>query len=106
MRIKDGNLFEGMRIVLPEHRELMEKMEKEQSKRKPPVLSEDNLREMHYILSEAIESGAPIRITLFHSEKDVVIAGVPVLSNGGICLQTEAGIRQVPLKQAVKIERL
>lgn len=65
MRIIDGNIFEGMRIILPEHREAMKRLEKE-AKRKPrPVLDEQKLEEMSRVLADAIQDSRPIKVTVY-----------------------------------------
>ncbi|AEJ44373.1 YolD-like family protein [Alicyclobacillus acidocaldarius] len=75
MNIRDGNIFEAMRLVLPEHRELMAKIQRERAKRKRPVLAEERLDEMQYVLSEAIRERRAVRMTVFMPERDVVLMG-------------------------------
>ncbi|GAX89878.1 YolD-like family protein [Effusibacillus lacus] len=104
MRIIDGNIFEAMRLVLPEHRELMERSKQESKKRKQPILSEDEWSQMGYILGESMQHKHKIRITLFDPHEDVVWEGTPLIKDGKLHLQTYDGIRQVPLKRVVKIE--
>ncbi|TDY37157.1 YolD-like protein, partial [Alicyclobacillus sacchari] len=57
MNIRDGNIFEAMRLVLPEHRALMAQIQRERTRRKRPALTEERLEEMQYTLSEAIREG-------------------------------------------------
>ncbi|CAB3390890.1 YolD-like family protein [Kyrpidia spormannii] len=46
MRITEGNLFSAMRLVLPEHRDMAERMEREANRRWEPKLTEDQLAEL------------------------------------------------------------
>ncbi|MFC4768760.1 YolD-like family protein [Effusibacillus consociatus] len=66
MRITDGNIFEAMRLVLPEHRERMETMKRELQRQEKPVLSEDKLAEMSVLLSEAIQDDRLTILTVYH----------------------------------------
>jgi hypothetical protein len=93
MRITDGNIFEGMRLLLPEHREVMEEMQKEQKRRCRPELSEDELSEMQYALTEAMEQRRMVRLTLFGPVQDEVLEGVPEWRGGRLCVQTADGRR-------------
>ncbi|WP_044642169.1 YolD-like family protein [Risungbinella massiliensis] len=59
-----GNLlWEGSRMFLPEHREML--MEQRQKKREyqAPELSEDQWEEMSYLLQEALAEGRPLLVT-------------------------------------------
>jgi hypothetical protein len=104
MKITDGNIFEAMRLMLPEHRELMRQSEQERTKQEQPILSEDEWTEMGYILGEALQYKSKIRVTLFDPSQNVVWEGVPVIKNGELRLQTDEGICRVPMKKVMKIE--
>lgn len=106
MRIIDGNIFEAMRLVLPEHRELMEQSKRELQKRKQPLLSEDELSEMECILRDSLEHGCKIRVTLFDPLENRVQEGVPITANDNLRLQTADGIYEIPLKKVVKIDAI
>lgn len=107
MRITDGNLFEGMRFILPEHRHLMEERQAEEKRRRPPELSEDTLAEMQYVLQEAIEQQQAIRMTLFTPKGDEVYAGIPQWQEERLWLQTADGQRlHLPLQRVLRVERI
>jgi hypothetical protein len=106
MRIVDGNIFEAMRLVLPEHRELMKRFKQQSNQRKLPLLSDDARDEMEYVLAEALRQGRTIRVTLFDPDEDVVWEGIPVLKDRQLHLQTADGIRRVPVQKVVKIEAI
>lgn len=81
MRLDEGNIFEAMRLVLPEHRAVMSFVAKQNSKRERPVLAEDQMEEMQYILAEALEQQRKVRITFYHPYDDVTLEGW-ISSNG------------------------
>jgi C4-type Zn-finger protein len=64
LRIIDGNIFEGMRIILPEHREAMKRLETEEKRQPRPVLDEQKIEEMSRVLADAIQDQRPITVTL------------------------------------------
>jgi hypothetical protein len=103
--IRDGNIFEAMRILLPEHRETTERYRRQRERRRPPELFEDELAEMQYVLSEAIEQRRPVRLTLSYPSEDVVIEGVPEFAGGRLCV-CQAGGNRVPVdcRRLVRVE--
>lgn len=104
MRITDGNLFEAMRLVLPEHRDLMRQMEREGRKRKQPILSEDEWGEIEYGLKQALHQKSKIRIRLFDPYEDEIWEGVPIIKGNRVFLNMKNGMYEVPLQRVVKIE--
>lgn len=105
MRITDGNIFEGMRLVLPEHREVMQEMRSERKCRRPPELSEDELSEMQYVLAGAIEGRKVVRLTLFDPIQDEVLEGVPELKGGRLWLRQADGNRVlVDYRRLMRVE--
>ncbi|MDB5085101.1 MAG: YolD [Bacilli bacterium] len=103
MRIIDGNIFEAMRLVLPEHRELMDRMKRESGKKEQPLLAQDELEEMQYLLSEALEGQVPLRATLFHPYGHQIVTGIPFVSAGQLFLQTADGKRSIPFDQLIRL---
>lgn len=104
MNIRDGNIFEAMRLVLPEHRELMAKIQRERAKRKRPVLAEERLDEMQYVLSEAIRERRAVRITVFTPERDVVLVGHVSVCDRELRVRTTDGEQVVRLDDVIEIE--
>jgi hypothetical protein len=56
-------LWEGSRMFLPEHRQALQEQRRKQTEYIPPVLGEDQIEYMNYILQEAIELDKPILVT-------------------------------------------
>lgn len=107
MRITEGNLFEGMRFILPEHRHLMEERQAEEKRRKPPELSEDALAEMQYVLQEAIKQQQTVRLLLFAPGEDERCEGIPQWQDGQLWMQTADGQRLcLPLQRVLRVEQL
>ncbi|MFD2171110.1 YolD-like family protein [Tumebacillus lipolyticus] len=103
MRIVDGNIFEAMRLVLPEHREVMKREAVAARRRKMPVVSEDAWSEMEYVLQEALEYQLPVAVSLFHPLEDRVLIGVPSTRNGGLFLQTAEGVDRIEMSKVLNI---
>jgi hypothetical protein len=77
MRILDGNIFEGMRMILPEHREAMRKVEQEHLRPARPVLDEQKLEEMSRVLAEALQDSRTLTVTVYQSFDWKRIAMIP-----------------------------
>ncbi|WP_206832706.1 YolD-like family protein [Alicyclobacillus fructus] len=106
MNIRDGNIFEAMRMVLPEHRELMAQIQRERAKRKRPVLTEERLEEMQYALSEAVREGRAVRVTVFTPERDVVLVGHVTVRGRELRVRTAGGEQLVRLNDVIQIEEI
>ena len=104
MNIRDGNIFEAMRLVLPEHRALMAQIQRERVKRKRPVLTEERLEEMQYALSEAIREGRAVRVTVFTPERDVVLVGHVTVRGQELRVRTTAGVQSVDVRDVVEVD--
>ena len=65
MRIIDGNIFEGMRMIIPEHREAMVEQGRQQKRVERPILDQDKLEEMSRLLAEAILNPFAIKVSLY-----------------------------------------
>lgn len=103
MRIVDGNIFEAMRLVLPEHREAMKRAATEEKKRSQPVVDEHAWSEMEYVLQEAMEQRLPVTVTLFHPLENQVLIGELVMRSGSLWLRTEAGTLPIDMRMVVRI---
>ncbi len=105
MNLRDGNIFEAMRLVLPEHRGMMAHRNQERSVRKSPTLAQDETDQMWYTLSEALENGSPVRLTLFGVHNDDVLEGMPIY-DGRLRIETKKGIVQVDRRRLIGVEYL
>lgn len=103
LKINEGNIFEAMRLVLPEHRGVIKRWQSERSVRNPPIVSEDEVQEMQYIISEAVENGSRLRLTLFGAHGDTMLEGTPVY-DGRLKMTTDYGTQEVDLRRLIKVE--
>lgn len=103
MNINEGNIFEAMRLVLPEHRGVMAEWQRQRSEKKPPVLSADEMDQMQNTLSEAIQYHSKVRLTLFETYGDTVLEGVPVY-DGRLRVSRDEGVQTVDVAKLVKVE--
>ncbi|MFD1674888.1 YolD-like family protein [Alicyclobacillus fodiniaquatilis] len=93
MDIVDGNLYAAMRIILPEHRAEMRRMEQLSKARTKPILSQESLAEMTYTITEAIQDERSVRIELFATFENEIIEGSPTILNGKLQVVTSDGIK-------------
>lgn len=74
---RGNKLWEGHRMIIPEHRAYMLAREDRQRERERPVLDEDRLEEMNRTLSEAVQEGRLVTLTVFHPLDDEEVCMVP-----------------------------
>ena len=106
MHLIDGNIFEAMRLVLPEHRELMSDLEGLKRIRQRPELVEDVVAEFEYMWREAWYGQSTLAITLFHSTSQQMICGIPLTYQKPLRLQTDQGCIMIQQEDILLIQRL
>jgi hypothetical protein len=78
-KMNRGNkLWEGHRMILPEHRNYMLEREDHSMYRERPVLDEDRLEEMSRTLGEAMHEGRLVTLTVFHPAGDEEVRMIPM----------------------------
>ena len=95
---RGNKLWEGHRMIIPEHRAFMLGREDSQMERERPALDEDRLEEMNRTLSEAVQEGRLVTLTVFHPLYDEEVCMVPQRMKGeqlwGLAVSGEAvGVR-------------
>lgn len=105
MNIHDGNIFEAMRLVLPEHRSVMKSWGRKRNERTPPTIEDDELEQMQYMLSEALEHRSRVRLMLFGTYDDTVLEGVTMF-DGRLKIATDEGVHTVNLEKLIRVEIL
>lgn len=103
MRINEGNIFEAMRLVLPEHRGAMKRWNQQRNIQKCPTLSNDEFEQMWFTVTEAIDTGRDVRITLFGEYGNTVWEGKPKAENGQLIIRTSEGVKRVITERLLKI---
>jgi hypothetical protein len=107
--MKRGNLlWEGSRMMLPEHRESLIKHREQERLRSRAELNIDQLELLAYELMSAYQEGYPARITEFHACGDIQHTGRitkidQVLRR--IKIEQEDGAFWLELDNIVKIEK-
>jgi hypothetical protein len=106
--VRYDNIFEAMRLVLPEHRARMGQYEREQeaNQRKKPVVSQERYAEFSLVIAEAVMEKAKIRITLFNKYGDECINGIPMMDRGRLRLATDEGVMEIPVKRVINVGHL
>ncbi|MFB5192012.1 YolD-like family protein [Alicyclobacillus fastidiosus] len=103
MKIDEGNVFEMMRLVLPEHRGAMSRYHNTKDRRTKPTLSQHEWEEMSYVISDAIDSASFVRLTLFGPIENEVCEGVPAMYAGELHLITDGGRRRIPVERLISV---
>lgn len=103
----DGNLYESMRLILPQHRQKMEEYERDinMAKRQQPLISEHQYAEFSQTISDAILNQSEIEVTLFKKSGDEVITGIPYMDRG-LCIQTDIGKERIPTERVTNVRPL
>ena len=100
----DGNLYEKMRIILPQHRSLMERYEYElnTSKRRCPIISEHQYAEFSKMIAEAVLNQQRVKIALYGKEKNECVVGIPVIS-GSFEILNDEGRRAIQADRVIDV---
>lgn len=106
MKLDEGNIFEALRLVLPEHRSVMSFVKNQRSKRTRPILSEDKLDELQYTLQEAMDTGSKVSLTLYHPYEDVILQGTLSANGRTILISTGQQVIEVNLGNITDIQSL
>ncbi len=104
LKITDGNLFEAIRLMLPEHREKMKEVERELQKHARPKLSEDAFQEMTNIFSDCAANGHSVQIALFDEYEDELWTGTPIVRDGRLFLQRGRETWPIPVDRVIHID--
>lgn len=104
MKIDEGNnIFENMRLILPEHRTFMERAKREAEKRPMPKLSQQEQDEMTYTITEALELRQEIRIVLYHPYEHEIWIGVPEIYAGALHVWMDEEKYKVPMDRLIHV---
>ncbi|MFE6076720.1 YolD-like family protein [Paenibacillus sp. NPDC057886] len=75
-KLTANGVYEGSRIILPEHREAYVKAMSEQERRGKPVLDEQELQLIEDVLMESFHEHTTVTLTVFNPFDDEVLRGV------------------------------
>lgn len=68
-------LWESSRMMLPEHKEVLQRHQKELNKRIKPILDEQQVELVSQSIAEAMKQNKEVKIRIFHLYQDSYIAG-------------------------------
>ncbi|HET7627297.1 MAG TPA: YolD-like family protein [Bacillales bacterium] len=68
-------MWEGSRMMLPEHVRMLQRHQKELRRREPPVLDEQERERIGRLLAEAAAGRRAVRLKLFDAYEDVWVSG-------------------------------
>lgn len=93
--LKRGNmLWEGSRIILPEHREALLDLQREKQKRSRPNLDEDQLSLINHVIMASLYSKSEIVLTVYTPTDELKLIGYVVRveqHKEKLLLQSESG---------------
>ncbi|GIM45230.1 hypothetical protein DNHGIG_07790 [Collibacillus ludicampi] len=108
MRIIDGNIFESMRIILPEHCEAMKRLEKEEKRQPRPVLDEQKIEEMSRVLADAIQDQRYISVIVYKpfgpDRVEIIPEKIDPYSKQLKGKDQEGNMRNIPLTDLIDVE--
>ncbi|HBU81786.1 MAG TPA: YolD-like family protein [Paenibacillus sp.] len=78
-KLTANGVYEGSRIILPEHRDAFLKDQKEQERRGKPVLDEQEMQLIEEAIFESYQECKSITLTLFNPFDDEELRGVVTL---------------------------
>ncbi|HHT51090.1 MAG TPA: YolD-like family protein [Eubacteriaceae bacterium] len=76
MTIKDRGNIKWSSMMLTEHREELEKWAKETRKQEKPILDEQKLEEINYLLYQSLKQGVSLWINYFNDGEFIHLKGV------------------------------
>lgn len=101
-------LWEGSRMMLPEHREALLQKQLESKKKSRPDLDPHQLENIQYILAESMEEKSEITLVLYHPYGSSEINGYVVRADHiarRILFQTDDGDKWIPLSDILDAKR-
>ena len=106
MKINEGNVFEALRILLPEHRAATVKYRQERERPKPPTWDEQHLEELDAMLQEAVVTKNPVHIWITTNGEEHSVQGVIVTTDPDTLtvITTESRRYQLNLREITWIE--
>lgn len=76
MTIKDRGQMKWVALMLPEHRLGLERLKREEEEIERPLLDEQQLERLDYILAESLREKKRIQILVYEEKKMVSIEGI------------------------------
>ncbi|MFT8320147.1 MAG: YolD-like family protein [Bacillus sp. (in: firmicutes)] len=68
-------MWESSRMMLPEHKQVLQRHQKELTKKTKPIMDEQQIALFSMYITRSIEQGLTLKIQLFHEYEDVYFIG-------------------------------
>jgi len=104
---RGNKLWEGHRMFLPEHREIYQEVIRKQNRRKKPLLSQDQLATMQYLLEEALHTQKTVSVTIFQPENLIYYQGIITkldFYHKTFVMVTNNEQKKIPIEIVIEIE--
>jgi predicted kinase len=97
-------LWEGSRIILPEHKEALLRHRESRNKKTRQLLDDQAQEEINRALQEALQTGKIIEIVEFNEYQDQAYTGLATRFDAAarrIRLETSEGVKWIPLDDII-----
>ncbi|WP_027415930.1 YolD-like family protein [Aneurinibacillus terranovensis] len=106
-KLQENGLFESSRMMLPEHKEAYIRHQQNLQKKKLPLLDEQEIDRLSYLIAHSMLTGKKITVTLFDDFEERKISGK--IHNidqqkGTIKLSNEMGRNLISFHEIINIE--
>lgn len=106
-KLQDNGLFESSRMMLPEHKEAYIRHQQNLQKKKRPLLDEQEIDRLSYLIAHSMLTEKKITVTLFDDFEERKISGK--IRNidqqkGTITLYNEMGRNLISFDQIINVE--
>lgn len=99
-RIRDRGNIKWTAMMLPEHRQMLQRLEASQDERECPVLAEDKWEELQFIIRQAIEQKTEITLAFFVDKRiDLLVGTIKKYDplSGSLHVTGESGLCLIPV---------
>lgn len=91
-KLQGNGLWESSRMILPEHKEAIQKFRRRREQRNRPEIDEHEIERINSTISWSLHARKPIRLKMFDPYEELIVEGVVDRANrllGKICVDGE-----------------
>lgn len=106
-KLSGNGLWESSRMMLPQHKERIKADQKEELKKRKPILHEDEWEIINHKMLNALQNKSFVLITVFGEYENKVFCGVVNkidFQNNHIQIQSDIEAHWIPIMEIVDVE--
>ncbi|MDP9729299.1 YolD-like family protein [Alicyclobacillus tolerans] len=106
MKINEGNIFESMRLLLPEHRAASAEFRRRKERLPQPLLDEQQLESLNWAMEQLLSLHLPalIQLEVFQNGKRKPLSGwLTHATPSSLHLQAEQRTHKIPKEDILRI---